>query len=99
LTTLTFIAADVPSTAFENGGDEPSFGPAQAPGVHRASRADIFAEYDVADSAARGVPLRRVGLCSSHLSEWRKACDSGALAGFGPDPSGASLDLCDCAGL
>jgi len=50
-------------------------------------RADIFAEYDDADSAARGVPLRREGLCSSHLSEWRKARDSGALAGLGPDPS------------
>ena len=28
--------------------------------------------------------LRREGLYSSHLSEWRKARDSGALAGLGP---------------
>ncbi len=30
--------------------------------------------------------LRREGLYSSHLSEWRKARDSGALAGLTPSP-------------
>ncbi len=45
---------------------------------------DILAEYDAADPAARGVLLRREGLYSSHLSEWRKARDSGALAGLTP---------------
>jgi len=45
---------------------------------------DILAEYDAADSAGRGVLLRREGLYSSHLSEWRKARDSGALAGLTP---------------
>ncbi len=45
---------------------------------------DILAEYDAADAAARGVLLRREGLYSSHLSEWRKARDSGALAGLAP---------------
>ncbi|HUG89254.1 MAG TPA: hypothetical protein VML55_00365 [Planctomycetaceae bacterium] len=45
---------------------------------------DILAEYDAADAAARGVLLRREGLYSSHLSEWRKARDSGALAGLSP---------------
>lgn len=43
---------------------------------------DILAEYDAGDPAARGVLLRREGLYSSHLSEWRKARDSGALAGL-----------------
>lgn len=45
---------------------------------------DVLAEYDAADPAARGVLLRREGLYSSHLSEWRKARDSGALAGLAP---------------
>ena len=45
---------------------------------------DILTEYDAADSHARGVLLRREGLYSSHLSEWRKARDSGALAGLTP---------------
>ncbi len=45
---------------------------------------DMLAEYDAAEPAARGVLLRREGLYSSHLSEWRKARDSGALAGLAP---------------
>ena len=49
-------------------------------------KAEILAEYDAADPAARGVLLRREGLYSSHLSEWRKARDSGALAGLTPAP-------------
>jgi len=43
---------------------------------------DILTEYDAADPTARGVLLRREGLYSSHLSEWRKARDGGALAGL-----------------
>ena len=45
---------------------------------------DMLTEYEAADTAARGVLLRREGLYSSHLSEWRKARDSGALAGLTP---------------
>ncbi len=45
---------------------------------------DILTEYDAADPAARGVLLHRGGLYSSHLSEWRKARDSGALTGLTP---------------
>ena len=45
---------------------------------------DLLTEYDAADPAGRGVLLRREGLYSSHLSEWRKARDSGALAGLTP---------------
>jgi len=44
----------------------------------------MLTEYDAADPAARGVLLRREGLYSSHLSEWRKARDSGALSGLAP---------------
>ena len=48
---------------------------------------DILSEYDAADPDARGVLLRREGLYSSHLSEWRKARDSGGLAGLTPATS------------
>ncbi len=41
---------------------------------------DILIEYDAATPAERGVLLRREGLSSSHLSEWRKARDEIASA-------------------
>jgi transposase len=41
----------------------------------------VLAEYDATDAAGHGVILRREGLYSSHLSEWRKARDAGALGG------------------
>ena len=47
---------------------------------------DMLAEYDATDAAGRGVLLRREGLYSSHLSEWRKARDSGALGALAPAP-------------
>ena len=54
---------------------------------------DILTEYDAADPAARGVLLRREGLYSSHLSEWRKARDSGALGGSSSArPAGRSAE-------
>ena len=49
-------------------------------------KAEILAEYDAADPAGRGVVLRREGLYSSHIAEWRKARDSGALAGLAASP-------------
>jgi len=51
---------------------------------------DILTEYDAADPEARGVLLRREGLYSSHLSEWRKARDGAVLAGLAPAATGRS---------
>jgi transposase-like protein len=42
----------------------------------------IVAEYEAAPPGVRGEVLRREGLYSSHLTEWRKARDAGALAGL-----------------
>ena len=42
----------------------------------------IIEEYENAESGARGEVLRREGLYSSHLTEWRRARDVGALAGL-----------------
>jgi transposase len=43
---------------------------------------DVVAEYDAAPDGAKGAVLRREGLYSSHIVEWRKARDAGALAGL-----------------
>jgi transposase len=42
----------------------------------------VLAEYEAADPGERGAVLRRHGLYTSHLVEWRKARDAGALAGL-----------------
>ena len=43
---------------------------------------DVVAEYDAAVPGEKGAVLRREGLYSSHVIEWRRARDSGALAGL-----------------
>jgi len=47
-------------------------------------KADILAEYDAADRGERGAILRREGLYSSHIVEWRKAAEAGATTALGP---------------
>jgi len=47
----------------------------------------ILAEYEAAPTdGTRGGILRREGLYSSHIVEWRRASDAGALAGLAPKP-------------
>lgn len=82
--TLTLTTADLPGKALENGAMSPRSDQAKRRSFTAQYKADILAEYDAADPAGRGVLLRREGLYSSHLSEWRKARDSGALAGLTP---------------
>jgi transposase-like protein len=49
----------------------------------------IVAEYEQAgDPGARGALLRREGLYSSHISEWRRARDKGATEGLEEKPAG-----------
>ncbi|MDP9820817.1 transposase-like protein [Nocardioides massiliensis] len=47
-------------------------------------KAAILAEYDAADRGDRGAILRREGLYSSHIVEWRKAAAAGATTALGP---------------
>ena len=42
---------------------------------------DVVAEYDAAAMGEKGAVLRREGLYSSHVIEWRRARDAGVLAG------------------
>ena len=47
----------------------------------------ILDEYDrLTDPGAKGALLRREGLYSSHIVEWRRARDTGALKELGPKP-------------
>ncbi|MEH1130867.1 hypothetical protein V6V89_41350 [Micromonospora sp. CPCC 206061] len=47
----------------------------------------MVAEYDAAsEPGAKGALLRREGLYSSHIVEWRRARDAGALAGVAGKP-------------
>ena len=45
-------------------------------------KAEILAAYDAADPGEKGAILRREGLYSSHIVDWRRARDAGALAGL-----------------
>ena len=59
---------------------------------------EILAAYDAAADGEKGALLRREGLYSSHIVEWRRARDAGALAGLArprgrpaPDPRDAQI--------
>ena len=43
---------------------------------------EVLAAYDTAPDGEKGAVLRREGLYSSHITEWRKARHVGALAGL-----------------
>jgi transposase-like protein len=51
-------------------------------------KAEILDEYDAlaVGSSERGALLRREGLYSSHLAEWRKARNAGARQALAPKP-------------
>src|SRR5215210_3091335 len=53
---------------------------------------ESLAEYDAAPEGTKGALLRREGLYSSHIVEWRKARDAGGLAALAgpqaPRPAG-----------
>jgi hypothetical protein len=59
-----------------------------APGdVTAQCKLGVVAGYDAAPSGEKGAVLRREGLYSSRVIEWRRARDSGALSGP-PRPRG-----------
>ena len=82
VTTLTMTRAHDEAM----GGDDPIL--PQRP-RRRSFTADyklaILEEYDAcAGDGDKGAVLRREGLYSSHIVEWRRARDAGALAGLAP---------------
>ena len=84
--TLTLTAADLLTRAVEDGAMSPRSERPRRRSFTAQYKLDVLAEYDATDAAGRGVLLRREGLYSSHLSEWRKARDSGALGALAPAP-------------
>lgn len=53
----------------------------------------ILAEYEAATGpGAKGAILRREGLYSAHIVEWRKARDAGALAGLSKPTGRPAVD-------
>ena len=55
----------------------------------------ILAEYDRRDRDGKGALLRREGLYSSLISEWRKQRDQGALQALGASPGRPPSDTRD----
>ena len=55
-------------------------------------KARILAEYEQLDAAGRGALLRREGLYSSHISNWRAVRDQGALAALAAGPGRPPAD-------
>jgi transposase-like protein len=84
---MTMTTASLLARAHDGVVDEPE--PAARP-RRRSFTAEykerILDEYDAlpAGSTERGALLRREGLYTSHIAEWRKARDAGARDGLGP---------------
>ena len=87
---MTMPTTSLPARAHDGGVDsEPD--PAARPRRRSFTaeyKARILDEYDAlpAGSEGRGALLRREGLYSSHIAEWRKARDAGARDGLAPKP-------------
>jgi transposase len=78
--------ADLPALSADDGAVSPR---ADRP-VRRVFTAEyklaVLAEYDAAEPGEKGAILRREGLYSSHVVDWRRARDIGALAGLDVAP-------------
>ena len=84
---MTLTMADIRAGSADDGGVGPRADRPRRRVFTAEYKAAILAEYDaLAEPGARGALLRREGLYSSHLTEWRRARDAGALAGLTPAP-------------
>lgn len=55
-------------------------------------KAQILLEYDALGAAGRGALLRRHGLYTSHIANWRKLRDQGGLAALAGTPGRPPTD-------
>jgi transposase-like protein len=80
-------STDLHAVPVDDGGMSPR---AQRPRRRRFTaeyKLAIVAEYDsLVEPGAKGALLRREGLYSSHVVEWRRAREAGALAALGERP-------------
>ena len=79
---MTMTLAD--TTAFDDGGVTPRADRPKRRTFTAEYKARIVAEYDAAEHGERGAILRREALYSSHITEWRKAAEAGAVSALGP---------------
>jgi transposase-like protein len=87
LITLTLTTADLHAVAGDDGAVTPRSDRPKRRAFSAEYKAKILAEYDAIDEpGAKGALLRREGLYSSHIIEWRRAQAAGALAGLAPVP-------------
>ena len=85
--TITMTTASLNGRAHTEGVDDDDIDPAARPKRRSFTaeyKAEILAEYDSwpKGSEQRGAILRREGLYSSHISEWRKQAEAGAREGL-----------------
>ncbi len=78
---MTMTLAD---TTLDDGGVTPRSDRPKRRTFTAEYKAQVLAEYDAADHGERGAILRREGLYSSHITEWRKAAAAGATTALGP---------------
>ena len=84
---MTMTSASLNGRAHTGGVSDDDIDPAARPTRRSFTaeyKAEILAEYDShpKGSEERGAILRREGLYSSHLSEWRKQAEAGAREGL-----------------
>ena len=84
---MTLTTADLVDRAQTGGMDE--IDPSARPRRRTFTAAEKLALLEAYEALPKGSPergafLRREGLYSSHLSEWRKQRDTGALSGLAP---------------
>lgn len=84
---MTFTAADLRAVPVDDGRVSPRSDRPRRRSFTAQYKLDILAEYDALEEpGAKGALLRREGLYSSHLVEWRRARDAGALSGLSAQP-------------
>lgn len=85
--TLTLTTADLRTAAIDDGVVSPRAERPKRRTFSAEYKAKILSEYDAIDEpGAKGALLRREGLYSSHIIEWRRAQAAGAAAGLAPAP-------------
>lgn len=84
---MTFTAADLRAVPVDDGVVSPRSDRPRRRSFTAQYKLDILAEYDALEEpGAKGALLRREGLYSSHLVEWRRARDAGALSALSAQP-------------
>src|SRR6202167_2223422 len=92
--TMTMASIDAGAVADDGGGrpDPEVLERARRRTFTAAYKQEILAAYEAAPDGEKGAILRREGLYSSLITEWRRARDAGALAGPARPPGRPAAD-------